>query len=581
MTARSRRRLLTALLTCLTPLVAGCLGIPEEGPVVEIQPDVDPNEQLAYYNDPRPPDAGDPPAEIVNGFLNAMTALPVQTNTAEQYLTREAAASWRPQRQTITYADASLPEGSNRVTVELTGADLVDGGGAWRGPLPPERQQLTFTMQRVDGEWRIADAPDALVVPEAWFSQAFRRVSLYFVDPSAQIMIPEPVFLPRGDQLPTALVQRLIQGPAPRLADVETSFIPPGLDVGLSVPVSDAGVADIRLTGGAAVPTEREALLMVSQLAWTLSQDSSLTGFRVSIDDEPVILSEGQTQFQMDRGRYFDPTGFQATSQLFALREGRLVLGTPDDLAQAAGPMGASDLGVAGVAVNLAGTRVVGVSTDRDRLLLTDVRDPDADRRTILRDGTRLLAPSWDFADRMWITDRPASGAELSVRVGRRIRPVRVPGITGEDVAELLVSRDGSRLVAVIDDGGDDRVVVSRVEYDGRGRVEGGTRAREITWDDQSRLSAIDIGWTSPTSIAVLHRLSGDLAQVRTMPVDGAPASPASISVTLQGPVRSMVSSPRGTDPLLVRTRQGVLDLGDADTPIPGTADITAPTYVG
>ena len=578
----SRRRALAALLVCLAPLVTGCLGIPEDGPVIEAQPDVDPNDQLGYFNDPPPPSRGDPPAEIVNGFLDAMTALPVQTNTAEQYLTREAAASWRPQRQTITYADASLPEGSNRITVELSGANRVDAGGAWRGPLPPDQQALSFTMQRVDSEWRIADAPDALVVPEAWFSQAFRRVALYFVDPSAQIMVPEPVFLPRGDQLPTALVQRLIQGPARRLQDVETTFIPSGLDVGLSIPVSNTGVADIQLTGGGSVPTERDALLMVSQLAWTLSQDSSLTGMRISIDGEPVILSEGEPVIPMDRGRFLDPSGAKATSELFALRDGRLVFGPPDDLAQAPGPMGTTDRGVVAVAPNLAGTLVAGVTAERDRLLVSDVRDPDAEVRAVAPGGTRLLAPTWDFADRMWITSRPSDGAELSVRVGSRTRRVRVPGISGQNVADLLVSRDGSRLVAVIDGGGDDRIVMSRVEYDARGRVRGGTHAREIAWDDQSRLAVLDIGWTSPTSIAVLHRLSGDLAQVRTMPVDGAPADTAAISVTLQGPVRGIASSPRSTDALLADTRGGLLDLvGGPDVLLPDTEDLSSPTYVG
>ena len=52
-----------------------------------------------------------------------------------------------------------------------------------------------------NGEWRIAEAPDALIVPETWFEQRFRQVSLYFFDPSAQILVPEPVFVPRGDQL--------------------------------------------------------------------------------------------------------------------------------------------------------------------------------------------------------------------------------------------------------------------------------------------------------------------------------------------------------------------------------------------
>ena len=574
---------LVALVLCLSLAATGCLGIPEDGPVVETQTEVDPNQQLGYYTDPRPPSPGEPPAEIVKGFLDALTAIPVQTNTAEEYLTREAAASWRPQRRTITYADASLPEGSNQITVELSGAHQIDDGGAWRGPLPADERVLTFAMQREEGEWRIADAPDALVVPESWFGQAFRRVSLYFLDPSAQIMIPEPVFLPRGDQLATALVSRLIQGPSPRLReDVERSFIPPGADVELAVTVSQAGVAEIRLTGGVATPTERDAALMVAQLAWTLAQDSSVTAMRIWVDGEPVVLSEGSPTFPMDRGRFYDPTGVQASSQLFALREGRLVVGQPDDLAAATGPMGESELGVSSIGVDLTGNQVAGVTTGRDRILLTEVGNPDAEVVEVVSGGTRLLPPAWDFADRMWVAHRPPGGVALSVRDGGRIRPVTVPGISGRKVSHLLVSRDGSRLVAVIDRRDDDRIVVSRVEYGTRGRVRGGTRARELAWDDQSQLSVVDIGWSSPTALAVLHRLSGDLSQVRTMPVDGAPAGLTGISVTLQGGARGITSSPRVTDPLLVSTRTGLLDvLGPTESVVPGGDGLRSPTYVG
>ena len=137
-TATARRRALAVVLVCLAPVVSGCLGIPDEGPVVETQTEVDPNEELGYYNDPPPPSPGEQPADIVKGFLDAQTAIPVQTNTAKQYLTRAAASSWRPERGTITYADASLPEGSNRVSVELSGANRLDSGGSWRGPVAAE-----------------------------------------------------------------------------------------------------------------------------------------------------------------------------------------------------------------------------------------------------------------------------------------------------------------------------------------------------------------------------------------------------------------------------------------------------------
>jgi hypothetical protein len=585
MTAPRRLRALAVVLACLAPVVSGCLGIPDDGPVVEAQTEVDPNEELGYYNDPPPPSAGEQPADVVKGFLDALTAIPVQTNTAKQYLTRAAASSWRPERGTITYADASLPEGSNRVSVELSGANRLDGGGSWRGPLPADERVLAFTMEREEGEWRIADLPDARVVPETWFGQAFRRVSLYYLDPSAEIMVPEPVFLPRGDQLATALVDRLIQGPAPRLrGSVEQSFVPPGVDIELSVTVSEAGVADIRLTGGGvAMPSERDAALMASQLTWTLAQDSSLTGMRISINGEPVILSEGSPVIAMDRGRFYDPTGFQSTSELFALREGRLVLGEPGELSQAGGPLGQRNYGLGAIGVDLSGTKVAGVTTEGDRILVTDVRDPDAAVSTVVSGGTRLLPPAWDYADRMWITHRPAGGAALSVRDGgARPRPVRVAGISGRDVSRLLVSRDGSRLVAVINRGADDRIVVSRVRYDGRGRVVGGTRARPIAWEDQPRASVLDIGWGSPTSLTVMHQLSGDVTQLETLPVDGAPAGLTGLSVTLQGPVGDLAASPRDTDPVFVQTQQGLLDvIAGSEIAIPETDGLVSPTYVG
>lgn len=582
-TTTARRRALAVVLVCLAPVVSGCLGIPDDGPVVETQTEVDPNEELGYYNDPPPPSPGEQPADIVKGFLDAQTAIPVQTNTAKQYLTRAAASSWRPERGTITYADASLPEGSNRVSVELAGANRLDSGGSWRGPVAPEDRLLTFTMQREEGEWRIADLPDARVVPETWFGQAYRRVSLYYLDPTAQIMVPEPVFLPRGDQLATALVDRLIQGPSRRLrGDVEQSFVPPDVDVELSVTVSDIGVADIRLTGGVPMPSERDSALMVSQLTWTLAQDSSLTGVRISINGEPVILSEGTPVFAMDRGRFYDPTGFQSTSELFALREGRLVHGAPGELAQASGPLGQKSYGIGALGVDLHGEKAAGVTTGGDRILLADVGDPDTGVTTLVEDGSRLLPPAWDFANRMWIVDRPAGRAALSVRDGARPRPVRVPGISGQHLSHVLVSRDGSRLVAVVDRGADDRMVVSRIRYDQRGRVVGATRARAISWEDQPRASVLDIGWSSPTSLAVLHRLGGDLKQLDTLPVDGAPAGLTGLSVTLQGPVRAVASSPRDTDPVLVQTQQGLLDvLAGSEVVIPGSGGLVSPTYVG
>ncbi|HEX6149785.1 LpqB family beta-propeller domain-containing protein [Nocardioides sp.] len=569
MSGSSRRRRTTAtgtvtLLAAIALLASGCVGIPDEGPVVEAESDVRPGEQLGYFNDPPGPAPNESATDIVRHFLDAQAAFPLQTNTAKEFLTSEEATTWRPERRIITYDAASFPQGSNQVTVELDGANQLDSRGSWRGPLPADQTELSFSMTRVDGQWRISDAPDALIVPSTWFDRAFRRVSLYFTDPTASILVPEPVYVPRGDSLASVLVDGLLAGPVVGAPGVERSFLPPGLEVDLSVTVSERGIAEVPLIGGAAaMPTDEDANLMVAQLARTLAQDSTLTGFRVTIDSEPVTLSDGDTEFEMDEGESLDPAGSRATSLLFGLRDGRLVSGTADAFEPVSGPMGQSEVGVRSVGVSLDGTRVAGVLTSGDAVQVTDVRTDDAEVVQVASGATDLAPPVWDAADRLWLLDRARGVAQISAVVGENARTIEVPGISGERVAHLLVSRDGSRMVAVVRGGlrGRDRVVVSRLQYDPSGRPLGGTSAREIAWEDQGRLSVVDVGWSSPTSVVVAHRLGGNLFQVRTLAVDGAPVGLAGVAVTLSQRPRMLVTSPRATDPLYVLTSSGLSEV--------------------
>lgn len=577
------RRRIALLLGCLALAATGCVGIPDEAPIVEAEADVAPGEDLGYFNDPRPPVAGAAASDIVKGFLDAQAAIPVQTNTAKQFLTADEAATWSPERTTITYARASLPRGSNRLTVELDGANQINARGSWLGQVPREERQLSFTMRRENGEWRIDDAPDALVVPESWFGQAFRRVSLFYPDPTDRILVPEPVFMPRGDQFASSLVDALLRGPLGGRADVERTAVPEGLELDLSVSVADDGIGTVDLLGGSSLPTEPAANLMVAQLAGTLSQDSALTGFRISLEGEPLVLRGGET-FSMDQDAALDPSGTRATSLLFGLREGRLVLGRPGALEPASGPLGVEDQGIRSVGVNLSGSRVAAVSSRGARVLLTDVRDPDADVVEILSGGSDVQPPVWDFAERLWVLNPNAGSAEILVhddQSRRDPRAVDIPGITGEDVSRFLVSRDGSRLIAILDRRAGDRVMVSRLRYDANGRALGGTPARQIAWDDQRRPSVLDIGWSSPTSIVIAHRLSGDLFQVRTMYVDGAPAGLTGLTTTIQEQPRGLVSSPRATDPGYVDTRGGLLDAPNGSRVTGPEPGLTALTYVG
>ena len=144
-------------------------------------------------------------------------------------------------------------------------------------------------MRQENGEWRIAAAPNALLVPRDLLRAELHlpgpsQASLYFFDPTGRILVPEAgPRAPRGQQLTTALVQALLLGPRPSLAGSVGTFFPPGLAVSLSVPVSK-GVAQVSLSGPDPAPLSPQTTrMMLAQLAWTLRQDPSVTTFTLTV----------------------------------------------------------------------------------------------------------------------------------------------------------------------------------------------------------------------------------------------------------------------------------------------------------
>lgn len=572
-----------AALAALVPALAGCVSLPEAGPVVETGARTsDAEEGGQYYFDPPPPPEGASPAEVVDRFLDAMTAIPITTSVARQYLTPEFRESWSPKDGIITYDDFIAPRGSSRVTVDLVGAERYDASGRWQGPLPAYDDALSFPMDLVDEQFRIASAPDALVVPQSWFEQRYQRVSLYFFDPDAQVLVPEPAFVPRGDQLVSTLVSALLAGPGPELSRVATTFLPAGSSVELSVPVGDVVDIAIDASGDMPAPTAEAVELIVAQLAWTLRQVPTIEGFRVSVDGRPLQRPGGVTEFGVDEGSRYDPAGYQATARLYGLRDGSLVSGAPDALEATDGPLGRSSLGVRSFAVDISATTVAAVTDGGTTVLRAPVRGAEASTVPVAGGATDLLRPAWDVSGRLWLVDRTANGARVSTVVGdAEPVAVRVPGVTGSDVRAFRVSRDGSRLVAVVRTAAGDQVRVSRIRH-GQNRRLSASPSTRLTWERGQDTRIRDIGWHSPTTVAVLHRLAGDLHEVRTLSVDGAPAGAEASATTLRGNFVGLAGTPVQGDTVYAVTRTSLVDASQQARAVVGLPEGTgAVGYVG
>lgn len=563
-------------------LLAGCVRMPTEGPVVESQVDADADPVPGIYYDPRPPQPGQTPTEVVSGFLEAMKASPIKTSVARQFLTSAEQQSWAPESRIVTYAELESPEGDTDVAVDLTDVNLYDERGAWTGA--EARRGLRFELTTEDGEWRIDQAPDALVVPDTWFDDWYQRVSLYFFDPTAQILVPEPVFAPRGEQFASSLVRGLLTPPTGDETDVVRTFFPPGVTPGLSVPISTAGIADVSLDGEPDAIDEATARQMLVQLVWTLRQEPRIRAVEMKVGDRSFGTPGGPTQVNLDVGAAYDPSGVAATTDLFALQDGLLVRGPVGALRATEGPLGQTDLGLRSFAVDLPGTTVAAVGDDGRTMYLAPVDQPDGRATQVLSGAVDLQTPGWDHLRRTWVLDRNDGRARVYVVADQEPLEVDVPGVTGRDVTRMLVSRDGTRLVAVVRGPKLDRVVSARVRQDTTGAVLGAQPAITLALPEEEGSARVrDVAWRTPTTVSVLSDDTGDLSQVRTVSVDGAPGEIATEgSSRLRGRTTSLVSSPVETAAVYAVAQRTITDLTTPERVLPDLpTGLRGLTYAG
>lgn len=563
---RARAGLLMGLLATL--LLSACVQMPTSGPVVSAgQGQVEESEVGAFY-EPRGPAAGATSVEIVAGFLEAMKAAPVKTSVAAEFLSESAQRRWRPERSSVTYTSLDYPEGQSKVRVTISAGQAYDERGAFSHVLDESESEFVFPMVLEDDEWRIDTAPDALIVPESWFDSWFESASLHFLDPTGSVLVPEPVFVPTGDQFATALVRGLLSGPPDER--ISRSAFPDGLRVALnSVPIDGRGLAEVALEGAQTDRTDDiVSEEMLAQLTWTLRQEPRIRALQVTIDGRAVTLPDGAREIPIDAGRTFRPTGSPASDNLFAFDEGRLVRGSAGDLDPTKGPLGTDTGGlradVSRAAISVDGSRAAVVTSDGGSLLTAPVDEVDGKVVRVLSGAAELLAPVFDVQDRIWVLDRGAGGARISVIADGSRAPVRVPGVSGEDVSAMLVSRDASRLVAVVAGRTGDRLVFSRLIHDGQSGTSRGTRAQEITLGLDRDQPIIDLGWVSPVEVAVLTALTDDVSQMFEVPVSARRTSASEREATrVRDGATDLASSPLGGTPLLVTTNGAVKDLTD------------------
>ena len=139
---------------------------------------------------------------------------------------RDQAPELGPSVRSMVGPTLDAVAGARSAQVRLADTHRLDARGGWLGGPPGRSETIDLRLTSEKGQWRIDNPVNALVVPTSFFDRSFARFNLYFYDQTGQALLPDPVFIPRGDQTATNLVRGLLAGPGKALAQVTGSALP-------------------------------------------------------------------------------------------------------------------------------------------------------------------------------------------------------------------------------------------------------------------------------------------------------------------------------------------------------------------
>lgn len=513
--------------------LVGCVAIPDSGSVHEGQVDtVDrPNELVFIAPEPQP---GATQEEIVLGFLAAAVSPDENFAIARQYLAPGAAATWDPGEGVIVRTGAQ-PEvsltGESSATARMTALSEVGPGGQLELTGGGDRM-LEFTFSQVDGEWRIAQAPDGIVLSGNRFDQLFRAHTLYWLTPDGTRSVPEVRWFERTvGTLQERIIDALLAGPSTWLSPaVSTAGAVEARRVGeprvegnvLTVTLDTAQVR--QLGTGSLSP-------LAAQLALSL-RDLGVREVRVEIEGLGTVGASSAQAAPIDEGGVDQrPLVLEGTS----LRQIGSGSPTIDDVGETLAAIGATSYTVGAVGgVAHTGTTAAWIV-------------PGAEPVSISSDVA--VPPTVDDSGWVLLQEQQAGQRLVAWRDGERSE-VALPAGAGP-VSAMELSRDGTRLLVATSSDGDSQVWALAVLRDGDGRP--------MALGEPYALPPVegavsDVTWVSPTQVAVLAT-DDDAAQVAVLAVGGVAEQLPSPTV----PVRAIVGGSQGPTSLRALGAEGEL----------------------
>jgi len=405
--------------------------------------------------------AGMSPEDVVTGFLRALVNDDEDYVIARSYLTGAASLHWDPSSGVTTYDDATAQpsetgSGATRVIrLQAPRIGHVDARGDYE-PVPGALD-ASFTVTRAGGSWRIDKLSDGVLLSESDAQRTFRAAAVYYLNHSGKTLVPEQILLQSAQKgVATALVTALLAGPSNWLAPAVRTAAPPRTTLIGNVPVHDNGVADVNLSASIRLASQSDLAAFSAQVVWTLRQVLDVTSVRLLAEGAPLQVPGVPTRQPMNAWDRFDPSAPSSSHDVLFVHNGHLAATGGD-----AAALARSDPGhVLYVGRSRDGDTLAVVQQRGSRVRLLTGRFGHA--LTPRMTAATMTAPTFDVSgDVITVVTSRAGRSVVAVTPSGDARRLSVDSaLTRQPVTALRLSRDGSRVAAVVGSG---RLLIGRV----------------------------------------------------------------------------------------------------------------------
>ncbi|MFD6054843.1 LpqB family beta-propeller domain-containing protein [Agromyces sp. NPDC060279] len=490
-----RRGIALAAAAIAAFLLASCASLPSSGGVNAGSPGSGDEALELDLQAPAPTD-GASQEEILRGFINAATSPRSNYAVARQYLAPGFADQWQPgegatvdrfaDRDTVRIDDTHLQ-------IDAVPAAELAANGQYQAAQSQAPIQLDYRFVKVGDEWRISEAPAGVLMDESNFSRVYRTHTLYFYDRDFRFAVPDVRWFAGRESVQTSIVRALLAGPADWLDAGVVSAFPEGVQLDPDAVPIDGGVADVSLEGATA-DDELASQRMRFQLKESLASVPNVDDVQLSLDGTvqggALTFSAVTDPVGDSRPVVYDGTVF---GHLAATGDGVEPIPGLSDQVAALLPTAAA------VAADAQSAAVRSVEGDVYRVL------PD-EQPVRVDDRAGLIPPAIDAHGYIWTV--PAGSARQLRATGPDGSAIAItPPWTSAGIASLELSPDGTRLIALLDDGGASRFVAVAVARTADGAPQSLGSVQLVLAGDSG--AAEDVSWLDQTTVVALSSTDG------------------------------------------------------------------------